>query len=506
MTTENSNSFQDETSNAILTSPVKAGLDSSVNTSSATPAPIPILTTATSWNQAHDIYCTKQWTLKATIQQVLNETCEENQELPWELPRRSNFDALVEANEVAKFLGTKRGKSSIDTAAATPQKSSASSWLMSPLKVVSAMASIMRDPDDDVDEWVQEGDDAFIDDGNYNAETSSSSSTALGLNTPIVNLDLTESAIQSLENEILRLPPYIPRVMGVSEWNVWAHSIISKHDTTNNRLSVHDIDFLLKVLVGLNKARIINRQNQKPQGLDVVVLSSTTMTADANDCIPENLRIPVSLWDIQNAEEQIEQKLEEWSEQAAACTKKALEYKKRNQVKLATTQLAKRRVIQQRIDSDSRLQMQLLQTKNAIESAQSNRSMVDLMAGSAKLLRQLREETPIEEIDEKMDDLQSELDDLQDVNDTLSSLGGNVANMGKDEEEELMKELESLSINDNTIVAQTVAEPTENTIEEPTIELPQNKQGDEKKNGSNEIESETSQSPVNNAETLLELA
>lgn len=411
---------------------------------------------ATSWNQAHNLYCTKHGTLKATIQQVLLENCEDNQEIPWELPRRSNANVLVEAKEVADFLQTKRGKSTTDSVATTPQKSLTSSWLMSPLKIVSAVASIMRDPDDEIDEWVQDGDDAFIDDDdddNYTAgpSSSSSSSTGLELNTPIINLDMTESAIQCLENEIGHLPPDMPHVLGLSEWSDWAHSSLAKGNTNNHyHFSVHDKDVLLQILVDLNRARIIQRENSEPKGLNVVVLSSKTLTTGNDDRIPEDCRIPVYLWDIQNAEEKIEQKLQEWSEQAAECTKKALQYKKRNQIKIAATQLAKRNMIQKRIDSDSRLQMQLLQTKNAIESAQTNRSMIDLMADSTKLLRQLREETTLEEIDDTIDDLQSEIDDLQEINDTISSVGENAMNMTTDEE--LLEELQNLSINENVPV------------------------------------------------------
>mmetsp|Transcript_7497 Transcript_7497/g.16149 ORF Transcript_7497/g.16149 Transcript_7497/m.16149 type:complete len:586 (-) Transcript_7497:163-1920(-) len=448
-------------------------------------------TTATSWSEAHDMYCAKHGTLTATIQQVLSDACKENQEIPWELPRRNNNAnlLLVEANEVAEFLISKRGKSNSNininlninntggtstVNGTTPRKepSAASSWLMSPLKVVSAVASMMRDPDDDVEEWIQEGDDALLDDDDAGPSSPSPSSsslsntnTALGLtvNTPVANLNSTEAAIQCLENEIATIAPDTPHVLGLSEWNAWARCALFKHHTNKNyhRLSVHDNDFLLRVLVGFNKACIIQRQNQKPKGLDVVLLSSTTIASSTSDMninttnsvcdIPEHLRIPVTLWDIQKAEAQIETNLQDWSEQAAACTKKALGYKKQNQIKLATIQLAKRRVIQQRIDSDSGLQIQLLQTKNAIESAHSNRSMIDIVANSALLLKQLREETPLEEVDQTMDNLQSELDELQDINNAFSSIGGHV----DDEEDELMKELESLTINENAVSAAT---------------------------------------------------
>lgn len=446
LTTEQSNTFDDEISDTKFLSPIKGSLEK-ISTDDS----------ATSWKQAHEVYCMQHGTLKATIQQVLGEICEENQEIPWELPRRSEIDVIVEAKEFADFLQSKRGKGTAEIDK-TPVKLSESSWFMSPIKMVSAVASIMKDPDDDVDEWIQEGDDAFVDDEDArstNPSSASSSSGALAFNTPIINTSLAEFAIVSLENEISSIPPDEPLILGVQEWNTWAKSTISEQNVNNKYIfGDNDNNILLQVLIDMNKATMIQRQNQKPRGTDVVILSSKSIAPDGSDCIPENFRIPLSLWDIQNAEEKIEQKLKEWSEQAALCTQNALQYKKLNQITMAKTQLAKRRVIQQRIDSDSRLQIQLLQTKNAIESAHSNRSVVDLMSGSAKLLRQLRAETPLEEIDETMDDLQCEIDDLQEINDTISSLGNNNANAGTDDE--LLKELESLTMNENTTVTPSI--------------------------------------------------
>lgn len=418
--------------------------------------------TCTSWKQAHDLYCLKRGTLKASLQQILRETCEENQEIPWELPGRNSSNVLLEAKEVANFIQTHSGNGGADAGFTTP-KSSASSWFSTPLKLVSAVASIIRDPDDEIDEWVQEGDDAFIDDeDNYTGEPSSSTSasTALDLTAPIINLDMTISAVQCLQNEIIHLPPDAPLVMGLSEWNTWARSSFSKHNNTSKMsFSVHDNNLLLQVLADLNVAKIVHRE---PKGLDAVVLSSKSTTSDNDELLSEASRIAISLWDIERAEEMIEQKLQEWSEQACECTKKALMYKKRNQIKIAMTQLAKRKLIEKRIDSDSRLQLQLLQTKNAIESAQSNRSMVDLMTDSTKLLRQLRENTPLEEIDETLDDLQSELDGLQEIDDTLSSLGNNMGT-----EEQLLEELQNLSISDKSPVPSTAAISVSIKPEEP---------------------------------------
>ena len=389
---EDENAKIDEGVTAVRTSTTEQSYISDDESNTREPLSSSLSTKCTTWNQAHDVYCSKHGTLKASIRQILGE----NREIPWALPKRDDANVAVEAKEVVDILQSRRIKST-PTSVGTPMKSSITrTLLLSPLKVVSAVASVtasmMRDPDDD--EWVQEGDDAFTDDG-------ADSSTYLDLNIPIINLNRTESAVECLERTIDQIAQETPLVMALSEWKSWADSSFSKTSSFSDfKFALHDYDFLLQLLVDLKRARIVQRENSKAKGTDVVILTSQTVEDERNGSLPENIRIALSLWDIQKAEATIERKLVEWSDQAAECTKKALMYKKRNQIQMAKTQIAKRKMIQKRMDADSRLQLKLLETRNAIESAQSNRSMIDLMADSTKILRQLREQTPLEEIDD----------------------------------------------------------------------------------------------------------
>ena len=453
-------------------------------------------TTPTSWTEAHDIYCTKHGTLRATTQQVINETCKDGMDIPWELPNKKT-GVLTEANEVVDFLRSKRGRMSTTTTTTTtnttPTKRSyipsIAQTILSPLRVINyAGSSILGylaandddDHDDDVDEWKQEGDDAFADDGVSKEDNPSSSSSALGLSTPIVNFALIESTIQYLENEICRLSADTSHiVLGLSEWNSWMSKLdigmFQNRNSRKNNSSFEDNDFLLQVLVGLNKARIFRRPKQN--GLDVIVLSSTNITIttntnksssrqDDNDLIPENLGVHICLWDIQKAMERNEEKLQEWSEQISAYNVKALQYKKRNQIKMAMNQVTRRRIIEKQIESTSNIQLTLEQTKTAIESASTNQSMVELMADSTKVLKKIREETPIEDVDQVVDDLQSELDEVQVVNDSLVSLG---VNGSMYDEDELWKELEGLSLDNNVITETSVSEKKHDTKVEVSV-------------------------------------
>lgn len=442
-------------------------------------ATLPSTNTTTSWTEAHDKYCTKHETLKATTGQVTKEIYGD---ITWAFPSKNMTGVLTEVNEIVDSLRSKRGvsaNSTLNNATTTPTKrtyiSSTTQIMMSPLRF--AGSSIMRylandDDPDDGDGWTQDSDDAFRDDNE-------SSSSDLGLNIAIFNFALIESAIKCLEIEISCLSSDTSHfVLGLSEWTSWVNSAITKHDTgifqdmnrNNNNLSLEDNDLLLQVLVLLNKARSFRRQKQN--GLDVIVLSSTAMTTttttDTNklltlhdDCIPENMHIQICLWDIQKAIERNEEKLKEWSEQVITYNTKALHYKKKNLIKLAMNQVQRRKVIEQQVESTSSIQLNLVQTKTAIESAETNQSMVKLMTDSTQVLKQIREKNPIEDIDEVIDDYRSELEEAQIVDESLASLGGNFSAL---DEDELLEELKGLSLNDDVIFSETsVSEKEQDT-------------------------------------------
>jgi len=417
-------------------------------------ATLPSTNTTTSWTEAHNTYCTKHETLKATIGQIIKEI---DGDIIWAFPSKNMDGVLTEVNEIVDSLRSKRGVSAtttIDNATTTPTKRTYQ-IMMSPFRYAGNSLKRYLDNDDDADDgngWKQDSDDAFRDDNE-------SSSSDLGLNIAIFNFALIKSAIQCLEIEICRLSSNTSHfVLGLSEWTSWVNSAITKHDTgifqdmnrNNHNLSLEDNNLLFQVLVGLNKARTFRRQ--KENGLDVIVLSSTAMTTTTTTEIPENVRIQICLWDIQKAIKRNEENLNKWSEQVIACNIKALHYKKMKLTKLAMNQVQTRKLIEQQVESASNIQLNLVQTKTAIESAETNQSMVKIMADSTQVLKQIREENPIEDIDEVIDDYRLELEEAQNVDDSLASLGGNFSAI---DEDELLEELKGLSFNDKVIFSET---------------------------------------------------
>jgi hypothetical protein len=207
-------------------------------------------------------------------------------------------------------------------------------------------------------------------------------------------------------------------------------------------------------------------------------LSSTTTKTDSEedtelpDC--KSLQVAITLFDIHKAEESIERQVEKWTEDVNKCTAKALQFKKQNQNSLALIQLKRRKQIQQHIDLSSQELTKLMQIRMTIESTKSNKMMVDLMVESTKMLRGLREETPLEHVDEVNDDLQSELHEHHQINESFAMSSNIVmSTMGIDtiDDDDLTKELQMLSMEDFNMSKDTTNEKEEVTKTEVQVQV-----------------------------------
>jgi Snf7 len=422
---------------------------------------------ATSWKEAHRAFCAAHGTLRASLRDVLNEACDENQEIPWELPSRRGGSLATTAADVADLLqpiDPVNSSSSSGAATTGSGTSSKTSWLSS--LVTSFLYFARKDGDDDDDEdWVQEKDDAFRDEGDRKSSTSSS---APDLAVPIVNIEMTKSSLEELQ-EMIQIQataagtsPYI--LVARSDWTQWIASTTEANPRSIlSTIPASDKEFLLQVLEEKKQARIVVRKRDAAGLLDVIVLSPTAMPdQDSSDnsrsksdpveflhgTIPDYLQVHVALWDISRMELSIEKQIEEWSKRVTDCNRKALQYKRMNQKSLAVNQLAKRKVIQQRIDSSSMALLKLEQSKSAIETAQSNKMVLEHMRASTKVLKDLRIETPLEEIEDAQDDWQAEYDTLQETLESFSAMAKVDGNRYDDDE--LLKELENLTLDEES--------------------------------------------------------
>lgn len=399
----------------------------------------------TTWKDAQRAYCLAHGTLRASIRDILNDTCDENQEVPWPLPRRGEFS--TKAAEVAELLQRHNpvsGSSEGTSGTRTHKIFSVLSRLRSSFNY-----AVGYDDGDD-DKWVQEQDDAFreeVDEGRP------AMSAAPDLTMPIVNLEMAKAALAELQSIIKQqstaTSPYI--LVGRPDWAKWVSSTTAalSHSSILSKVPTSDQDFLLQVLEEMKQAKVIVREREAGR-VDVVVLASAAMMDDKSegettkDTIPDYLQVHVALWDISIVEQSIEKQIDEWSERAVDCNSKALLYKRKNQKALALNQLAKRKAIQQRIESSSMALIQLEKLKSAIETAQSNKLLLEHMSASTKVLKDLRLQTPLEQIENIQDDWQTEYEQLQDAQESLSSMGKLAISSYDDDE--LLEELQNLTL------------------------------------------------------------
>ncbi|KAL3909821.1 MAG: hypothetical protein SGARI_002406 [Bacillariaceae sp.] len=304
------------------------------------------------------------------------------------------------------------------------------------------------DDDDDYDNydnedeefWKQQegGDDAFGDCDDKDA-TEGDEGKKFRANTLIINVPMTRSAIQLLEQEINVYKPEslqgdTPMILDRNEWSQWTAKVLAKAPSTTASSSLSNIlmkdkEFLLQILMCMGIAQTFQRENAN----DLIVLfpsslipkeGSSQQQQKGIDGIPDSLQAPIALWDIEKSQKILERQIDAWTKQALACEKKALQLKQRGQKELAIGQMKKRKALLNQIAMEQEKSLSLDKTKTTIESAQCNKM-----------------------VDNVQDELLSEMDNQQELNDafmatTKLALGGSV------DDDELLKELEGLNLDD----------------------------------------------------------
>ena len=130
---------------------------------------------------------------------------------------------------------------------------------------------------------------------------------------------------------------------------------------------------------------------------------------------------------------------------------------------LALNQMKLRKIYETRIDALTNQQLNLENIESAIESSKTNQEMMNLMTESTQVLRTIRGEIPIEEIDDAVDDFQAELIESKLVNETLGAIGTNSLTI---DEDELLEELNGLSLQDNNRIVVEEQQEHEMMIDE----------------------------------------
>ncbi|KAG7370584.1 Snf7 family protein [Nitzschia inconspicua] len=445
------------------------------------------------FDECHAVYCYKRGVIRATFVQVLRDLHNVDVPViddssPWPLPPRSSV--LVSAKEVASALqiANERRQQQQQQMMESSKASLASNTASSVLSIVtsslkwttSKVVSILRNENDNSDgmvsKWGQEGDEGIGGDweATFVQDPDNGDGNYYGALTPIIDLAQTQLAIQQLEEEInnshnnknnnhnnntslYSYPGHVPIILGTAEWNSWVTMALANFNNNNDNdnktffnISASEKAFLLEVLEEMKIAKIIRRrqQQQKMGAVDLIVLypSNTipTETEGEESDQEQKLRIPIALWDLQAAETLIERQIQDWSDKIDECNIQALEATRANKNTVALHFMRKRKRLQGEIDAASQKLVNIEQAKAAIENAHTNKMIVDVLAGSTQLLKDLREGQSVQQVDDVMIDLQQELEEQKELNDAITA-SNTFAMGGIISDDDLLKELENLS-------------------------------------------------------------
>jgi len=455
------------------------------------------------WKEALDRYCHQHACLQATLSQIVmvgkdSSTCEDDDnvddfEVPWTLPTPME---IVTPKDYTKFknVGTlmmigndhhlNKNKSTMESKSS--YLSSLSSVVIStPVKMFHVASSLVGGIYGTVKYYTTDSDEYWHDEPDLLSEcnhqqqhdnvqdsstlmksSTKSTTTMVSLDQSIVHVELTkeclstilESAISMIttsttistgtetQSLILRRPPWI--LVARSDWVQWVRSVTTNIFSPSRRLSLNDIHWLLEILVTNHHVHILTRTDIHKS--DIIIFSTATATACTTkplDVKDPTLQVPLALFDLQHSMKQTEIRLENIANQIQICTTNALRYKKQSQNKMALAQMARRKLLQDQMDSQTSILIQLEQVYHSIETAESNQIIFNLLSESTNLLHQLSSQTSLTDIDDMKDDMADLLEDIEMKQTAMTIPTSNT--MEGWSEEELLTELLSLTITDD---------------------------------------------------------
>jgi hypothetical protein len=393
-----------------------------------------------SWKEALDRHCRQLVSLQATIPQLLTVNAGNNEdddvEVPWALPTLSE---IVTPRDHEKLnLGPPNNTDSKSiTITSTPRK------LLNVAKsIVGGIYATVKHYTTDEDEYWHEPEPDGI-----NETSSTRPAIMVPLDQPIVHVDLTRECLSAImEHATLsssklayRRPPWT--LVARSDWVSWVRGATAVIFPPPRVLSFYDVNWLLDVLVANGHVRILTRKDTHKPDVVVFETDGNKLSAAEQD---KALQIPLALFDLQHSMKQIEARLENLANQVQICSQKALQYKKQSQSKLALAQMARRRLLQEQIDTHSPTLLQLERVYNSIDTAQSNQAMLSLLSEGSHLLHQLSSQSSLAEIDDLQETMQEVMEQV-DVTHVALTFNNNAPDISDDD---LLAELASLTITD----------------------------------------------------------
>ena len=426
------------TTEGTLVAPQHSASSENTNRSQSTSEP-------SSWNEAHDRYCNDKGVLRVSIRVVIREVSKAvDYELPWGLPSPSAFVTTTD-EVVAASVEIEQTEVDSETSRGLRQMM----WNGARRLGSSLVSTVFQDDlDDDID--LNTKNHAIHELSN----TTTTSSSALNWDQPIIHVAHTNHCLQVICEAIRQLTKNEQSAFKIMEKSEFRHFCSQTNDDLLSRLPRDDLDWLLEILVRKGQAKVV-----KSEGLsELVIVSSRTLPTVTDS----TLELGIALHKMKQAQNALEQRIEDWVASIQEYRQKAAKHKVAKQKSLAIVQLRKSKLLQERIDSSANALLELERIQSTIEITQNNKAILSLVAEGSEQLRNLTQQTSLEEIDEIKEGLEESIIVANQINETLS-LNSPV------DEDELLAELEMLTIHGNA-TSQTPGDgsPRHNTSKKDT--------------------------------------
>jgi len=341
-----------------------------------------------------------------------------------------------EVNKKKEFRETEK-RALLEKLNADKTKTNRSSWSIT--KALSGRAikayNFVMDKEDDEAQWGEEDDD-------YD-NTANNAEAPVDFEVPILNLELAVACCEAIMKNILS----IQVVQDVEELREWCRSY--KDLVYVSKLPDEQLAFLVEALVEQKRVEVHDEL--------LVLLPSSTVDSSQRDTA-------VALFQIASAQKRTELNLARWNAQHAATTRRAQQLKQQGRTQQALTELRKRTLLEEHMDTAHASLLNLEQTKTAIENAANQRQILQALSSTTEALQETRL---------NVDDVDTVALDLQDELELLSKA---VHSPTAAEEDELLQELEELTANDPepqpepTVEEETKPETLKATTEPKAVE------------------------------------
>jgi hypothetical protein len=348
----------------------------------------------------------------------------DNYDLKWELP---NVHAVTTTLQ--------------DTITAQPKSTSAPKSTGAGGIFGYLVNKIFQDDLDDPSEWEQDGDDMI----------SSQETQKVDIDLPIIQTQLMNLSLTTLQQKLQTQDSSSSCIIvAKSQWKTWTAQPQPQPQHLLNKLSRDDLDFLLDALILRKHAKIVQRPNH-----DLILLYSQPQS-DNHD-ISKQEQVEMALWDLQRAQDSLQQQVDDWIQTQKDCQQQALQYKRQDQTSLALFQLSKSKLISKQIDSATAALLKLQQAQSSIQESQTNQSLMELLQSSTQLLQTLTKQTSLQEIDQVKLDWQDQQQNSNEVHRALTTTSNTTTTTEEEEgeEEELLMELQKLTFQDDPVTSTT---------------------------------------------------